>query len=167
MDPKMIEMNNLRVLNDYLNQTLDVLVRGQRFGNGHTGSLGGLGFSPFMGPIAAPGGIGTDVVYGPGSYGFGLSPTFAGSPAFGGGFSHPAFAGQSPFGTLPMVGAFGGWRESPWTAGQIPWTGGQTPWTGGQTWPGTESARQAQVTQALAAKQTVLEAMCRVAGIPV
>ena len=172
MDPKVIEMNNLRVLNDYLNQTLDVLVRGQRLGSGHGA---GLGYSPFMGSIpSAAAGIGTDVVYGPGSYGFGGSPIFGGLPS--------TFAGQNPFGTMPMMGTFGGWGQTPWTAGQTPWTSGQTPWTAGQTpwtsgqtpwtagqgqWPGSDFARQAQVTQTLAAKQSVLEAMCRVAGIPV
>jgi hypothetical protein len=157
MDPKVIEMNNLRVLNDYLNQTLDVLVRGQRLGNGHSA---GLGYSPFMGSIPSAAGIGTDVVYGPGSYGFGGSPIFGGLPS--------TFAGQNPFGTMPMMGTFGGWGQTPWTAGQTPWTAGQTPWTAGQgQWPGSDFARQAQVTQTLAAKQSVLEAMCRVAGIPV
>jgi hypothetical protein len=171
MDPKMIEMNNLRVLNDYLNQTLDVLVRGQRFG-------GGQGYSPFGGIPGVAGGIGTDTVYGPGAYGYG----FAGSPQFAG-FSHPhtPFAATNPFTGLPVMGAsygagygtFGAWPQSPWGAqtpwtqgqGQTPWTAGQTPWTAGQT--GWSDPRHAQVTQALAAKQSVLEAMCRVAGIPV
>jgi hypothetical protein len=79
-------------------------------------------------------------------------------------------AGYSPFGTWQQT-----WGQTPWTAGQTPWTQGQTPWTQGQTpwtagqtsWPVVEAARQAQFAQALAAKQSVLEAMCRVAGIPV
>jgi len=157
MDPKVIEMNNLRVLHDYLNQTLDVLVRGQRLGTGHTA---GFGYSPFAG---APPGIGTDAVYGPSPFGFGASPIFNGISPF------PA---TNPFTGLPVAayGAtsyspFGAWQQQPW--GQSPWTASQTPWTAGQgPWP-VEAARQAQVTQALAAKQSVLEAMCRVAGIPV
>jgi hypothetical protein len=171
MDSKVIEMNNLRVLHDYLNQTLDLLVRGPRLGNGHAAPLG---YSPFSGtiPATAPG-IGTDVVYGPGLYGFGSSPLFGGiSP----------FAATNPFTGMPMTGAsytsnygaFGAypqaWGQAPWGATQTPWTswGAQGPWTAGQAaWPHAEAARQAQVNQALAAKQSVLEAMCRVAGIPV
>jgi hypothetical protein len=152
-----IEMNNLRVLNDYLNQTLDVLVRGQRLGNGHTP---GLGYTPFAGPIpSAPGAIGTDAVYGPSPYGFSGAPLFAGA--------HAPFAPTNPFTGLPLVGAgygaFGAWQQQPW--GQT-WTAGQSPWAAGQ-WPATEAARQAQVTQTLAAKQSVLEAICRCCGIPV
>jgi hypothetical protein len=167
MDPKVIEMNNLRVLNDYLNQTLDVLVRGQRFGNGHAA---GLGYSPFTGPIpAAAGSLGTDAVYGPSLFGFGGSPLFGSLP-------HTPFAAASPFTGLPMIGGgygasyspFSGWQQAPWGAGQTPWTAGQTPWTAGQaSWPVAEAARQAQLNQTLAARQSVLEAMCRVAGIPV
>jgi len=218
MDPKVIEMNNLRVLNDYLNQTLDVLVRGQRLGNGHAPGVGyspfaqAAGFSPFSqaagyspfspavgyspfspavgyspfspsySPFAAPipgaaGGIGTDVVYGPSAYGY--------SP----------FAATNPFTGLPLMGTtyspFSAWQQTPWAAGQTPWTANQTPWTAGQTpwtpgqtpwtagqtpWtPGQtpwaagaiDPARQAQLTHALAAKQSVLEAMCRMVGIPV
>jgi hypothetical protein len=159
MDPKVIEMNNLRVLHDYLNQTLDVLVRGQRFGASHTP---GLGYSPFAAPIAgAPAAIGTDVIYGP----FGATPYFNGiSP----------FAATNPFSGLPLHNAgygpaayspFGNWSAQSWP--QSPWAP-STPWTAGQTsWPVAEAARQAQVTQTLVAKQSVLEQMCRMAGIPV
>jgi hypothetical protein len=182
MDPKVIEMNNLRVLNDYLNQTLDVLVRGQRFGQGQTPGVGyspfgysPFGYSPFAGPVpGGAGSIGTDTVYGPGGYGFGNSPVFGG---------HSPFAATNPFTGLPMMSGgyspFGAWQQSwgqtpwtagqtPWAAGQTPWTAGQHPWTGGQTsWPIADPARQAHLTHALAAKQSVLEAMCRMAGIPV
>jgi hypothetical protein len=184
MDPKVIEMNNLRVLNDYLNQTIDVLVRGPRLGNGHSP----LGYSPFGPAATAP--MGTDVVYGPHPY------AFAGSPMFGpiahSPYTQPyttpytsPYAQQSPFGSVPMAfGAdpyfaqrqlastsFGAWQpwgqtawnQSPW--GQTPW--GQSPW-GQIPWtPTPDATRQAQVTQALAAKQSVLEAICRCAGIPV
>jgi hypothetical protein len=155
MDPKVIEMNNLRVLNDYLNQTLDVLVRGQRLGNGQTP---GLGYSPFAGAMPSASAIGTDAVYGPSPYGFASAPLFAGT--------HAPFAHTNPFTGLPVIGAgygaFGTWQ--PW--GQSAWTAGQTPWTASQ-WPAVEAARQAQVTQTLAAKQSVLEAICRCCGIPV
>jgi hypothetical protein len=164
MDPKVIEMNNLRVLNDYLNQTLDVLVRGPRFGNGH-----GVGFSPFMSSIPTPG-IGTDTVWGPGMYGFGGA-----SPQM---FGHAPFGAVNPFTGMPLAGSFGAWGQQPWgqswgqppwgqpSWGQPSWTAGQMAWTPG-TWPVTEAARQAQVTQTLAAKQSVLEAICRACGIPV
>jgi hypothetical protein len=173
MDPKVIEMNNLRVLHDYLNQTLDVLVRGQRFGASHPT---GLGYSPFAAPIAgAPGPIGTDVVYGPGPWSFGTSPLFngispfaatnpfSGHPLVSGGYGPSAF-GPSAYGPT-AYSPFGSWTAQPW--GQSPWTA-SSPWTGGQSsWPVAEAARQAQLTQTLAAKQSVLEQMCRMAGIPV
>ncbi len=171
MDPKVIEMNNLRVLNDYLNQTLDVLARGPRLANGHTP---GLGYSPFAGTIptaAAP--VGTDIVYGPGFYGFGgaplfgaLSQPFAAQPFAAQPFAAQPFAATSPFAAMPAISAgYNGYSPYSW---QQPWQ--QTPWTAGQpswaqpSWP-VEAARQAQFTQALAAKQSVLEAMCKVAGI--
>jgi hypothetical protein len=66
----MIEINNLRVLNDYLNQTIDVLVRAQRTG---VGSLSPLGLSHTT---------------------FGAQPHFAGAPAWS---ASPSF-GISPFG---------------------------------------------------------------------
>ena len=175
MDPKVIEMNNLRVLNDYLNQTIDVLVRGPRLGNGHSH----LGYSPFVPAATAP--MGTDVVYGPHPYAFAGSPMFgpiAQSPytqpytqpyptqSF---FGSPAMAfGADPFFAQRQLAStsFGAWQpwgqtmwgQSPWN--QSPW--GQIPWT-----PTPDATRQAQFTQALAAKQSVLEALCRCAGIPV
>lgn len=165
MDSKVIEMNNLRVLNDYLNQTLDVLVRGQRLAGG---PAAGLGYSPFGGTMpGALGGLGTDAVYGANPFGF------AGSPAFGAHMPSP-YTAINPFTGTPLMGpgylpSFGPWQQAPWAASQTPWTAGQMPWGAGQApWtPSAEAARQAQVTQTLAAKQSVLEAMCRVAGIPV
>jgi hypothetical protein len=155
MDPKVIEMNNLRVLNDYLNQTLDVLVRGPRLGNGHTP---GMGYSPFM--PATAGGLGTDV-YGTSPFGIGGAPVY-GQPAFG-------QFGHAPFGTVNPFTSFGSWQQ-PWGQhawGQQPWgqPWGAQPWTP-TSWP-VEAARQAQVTHTLAAKQSVLEAICRACGIPV
>jgi hypothetical protein len=173
MDPKMIEMNNLRVLNDYLTQTLDVLARGPRLGNGHA-----AGYSPFAGQIPGVAPHGTDVVYGASPYSYG------GSPMFGGG---SPFAPINPFTGLPGIGGgygagdpflaqrsfaggqFGSWQQQPW--GQPQWAQGQQwgqgQWGQGQWAPVSEATRQAHVAHALAAKQTVLEAMCRMAGIPV
>jgi hypothetical protein len=155
MDQKSIEMNNLRVLHDYLNQTIDILVRGQRLG----GQASGLPFSSFGGTIpGAPIGAGVDVVYGPAGAGW------TGSPLFGG-VSHAPYQATNPFTGLPVYGqgyvdpfvaqrglgisggAFGSWQQ---------------PWG-----PFAEATRQATVAQALAAKQSVFEAMCRVCGIPV
>jgi hypothetical protein len=175
MDPKVIEMNNLRVLNDYLNQTLDVLVRGQRLAGGPGV---GLGYSPFAGGVpGAVGGLGTDVVYGVSPFGFagahpfgGHSPYPAVSQPFGGHSPYAAvnpFTGSSLMGGAGYASSFGAFQPPPW--GQTPWGASQTPWGAGQpSWtPNVEAARQAQVTQTLAAKQSVLEAMCRVAGIQV
>ena len=146
MDPKMIEMNNLRVLNDYLTQTLEVLGRSPRLG----GHPQGFGYSPFGGSIpATAGAINTDTVYGPGSWGFGGSV-----------YPTAPFAAQHPFTGLPVYSAgYGG--QDPFAA-QRSFGAWQQPW--GQI---SEVTRQAQFTQALAAKQSVLEAMCRACGIPV
>jgi hypothetical protein len=181
MDPKAIEMNNLRVLNDYLNQTIDVLVRGPRLGAAPT-PVGYSPFSPSFAPsIPTPAGIGTDTVYG--------AYPFQGSPMFGG---VSPFTPTNPFTGLPFYGAgfgsvdpftaqrsaFGAWQQpwqQPWQqqSWQQPWQ--QQPWQ--QSWqqpwgqspwsPISEATRQAQFAHALAAKQSVLEAMCRMAGIPV
>lgn len=125
MDAKMIELNNLRLLNDYLNQTIEVLVRTQRAGNGY-------GHVPF----------GTDVIpslFSPTTFGSGYTP-------FGGYGNFPTTI--DPFSVqrgMHTQGVFGGWQQ---------------PWS-----PISEVARQAQIAQALAARQSVLETMCRVAGI--
>lgn len=165
MDHKMIEMNNLRVLNDYLNQTIDVLTRQQRLGQ--TGPAG-FGFSPFgaapFAPMPTAGGVGTDTVYGSwfGAPVFphaqlGATTPFAGQPMWGAAdpfFAQRSFAptAYSPFG--PASFAPSGWPTGfgptfqPWSA--MP-----------------EMTRQAQLNQALLARQSVLEAMCRACGIPV
>jgi hypothetical protein len=170
MDQKTIEMNNLRVLHDYLNQTIDVLMRGQRLGqNGHGA---GLPFASFGGALpGAPIGSGVDVVYGQGPAGWTGSPVsgWAGSPVFGGvsaPFQATPFQATNPFTGMPMYGAgyvdpfaaqrgigIGGGAFGSW---QQPW---QQPWS-----PIAEASRQATVAQALAAKQSVLEAMWRVCG---
>jgi hypothetical protein len=48
MDPRTVEINNLRILNDYLNQTIETMVRAQRGGVGAF-SANGLSHSPFGG----------------------------------------------------------------------------------------------------------------------
>jgi len=160
MDPKTIEMNNLRVLNDYLNQTIEALVRPPR-----AGQPSYAGFSPFSGVPATPGPIGTDTVYGPwqaaAAYSpFGPQSPFAGLPLYG-----AAFTPADPFLAHRGFGAPGfapGFTQS-YTQGFAPSLGGwQQPWG-----PMVEASRQAHINQALAAKQSVLEAMCRACGIPV
>jgi hypothetical protein len=187
MDAKMIEMNNLRVLNDYLNQTIDALARQPRVGQP------GLGFSPFSPVAGTPAALGTDTVYGPwyaamGHTSFGAFPGFPayaaglggvdpllaqrtfgqpglGQPTYGQSFvgqptyGQPAF-GQPAFGpsTFAPIG-YGPSTFAPLGYGQAGY--GAQPWS-----PIAEAQRQAHVNQALAAKTSVLEAMCRAAGIP-
>lgn len=136
MDAKMIELNNLRLLNDYLNQTIEVLVRGQRAGTGY-------GHVPF--------GLGTDFIpslFSPTStFSGGYSPFGYGNVQTGVYGAFPTaidpFCVQRGLGHAPNV--FSGWQQ---------------PWS-----PIPEVSRQAQIAQALAARQSVLETMCRVAGI--
>lgn len=72
----MIEINNLRILNDYLNQTIDVLIRSQRVG------LSGYGVSPTsfastpwsMSPVT-PSHYGIDSMYSPFASAVGSSPS--------------------------------------------------------------------------------------------
>jgi hypothetical protein len=167
MDQKTIEMNNLRVLHDYLNQTIDILSRGQRLGQGaHTTGLPFSSFGAMPGPI----GTGVDVVYGP------TAPGWTGSPLFGG-LPHTPFQATNPFTGMPVYGAgyvdpfvaqrsfggvFGAWQQPGWQQPGWQPQGWQQPWS-----PIAEATRQATVAQALSAKQSVLEAMCRVCGIPV
>lgn len=88
----MFEINNLRVLNDYLNQTIDVLVRAQRI----AGVIPGVGLShsaygvpSFLGAIPGVAGIGLD----PTVSGITHSPFLAGTTAFG----------TTPFATSPFA----------------------------------------------------------------
>ena len=47
MDPRTVEINSLRVLNDYLNQTIEALVRTQRAGVVAPLNMTGITHSPF------------------------------------------------------------------------------------------------------------------------
>lgn len=135
MDPKSIEMNNIRLLNDYLNQTIDAVCRQPRFAQT---SLGSLGFSPFAAGPTTPS-MGTDTVYGP----WATSPFYPQSATFGG---LPFSGGVDPF--LAQRGIGVGWQQPSWS-------------------PVHEMTRQAHMTQALVAKQAMLDAMCRACGITV
>jgi hypothetical protein len=184
MDARMNEMNNLRVLNDYINQTLDVLVRQPRLGQ-----PGYAGFSPFSPIPGAPSTFGTDTVYGPwqatSTYSpFGAQNPFTGLPLYGAafgpvdpflaqrGFGTPGYTptfgtpsfGTPSFGTPSFGPSFGPSFAPSFGPSFAPTFGAwpQQPWS-----PMVEATRQAHINQALAAKQQVLEAMCRACGIPV
>src|SRR5262245_51780656 len=58
MDPRTIEINSLRVLNDYLNQTIDALVRTR--GVGVNTIATGLSHTPFATTVGTPFGIGAN-----------------------------------------------------------------------------------------------------------
>lgn len=144
MDPKMIEMNRL---NDYLHQTIELLTRGQRMGNGVGGPIG---YSPF-GPVPT---VGTDVVWAQ------QSPWgFSGSPI-------PGTLPYSPFGVSSFTGSFDPFYAqrafSPTPYGAYPQAWGQQSWN-----PQWSPISQAHLTQTLLARQQVLEAACRACGIPV
>lgn len=136
----MIEINNLRVLNDYLNQTIDVLIRQQRVG------LSGYGISstPFSStswptsPVAqSP--YGVDSMYSP----------FVSSI----GHSHAGFSPSVYAQTVDPFLAQRGLSHSPFSP-VMPWS------------PLSEAARQTHLAHAMAVKQSVADAMYRAAGIP-
>ncbi len=130
-----MDINNLRVLNDYLNQTIDMLSRQQ--------AIGGLTHSPFamgINPLAS-------------QSVFGQVPGLSHSP-------YTPFA--TPFAT-PFTQPFG---ISPWAQ-----TGVVDPYVAQRGLSHSPFAvnpwQQQQLTQAIAARAQVLEAMCRSLGIPV
>jgi hypothetical protein len=168
-----MDVNSLRVLNDYLNQTIDALLRGQQR------SVIGTVASP-IGAVAAP------VAFN----GTGLSHSpYAAASAFGltgidqlTGITHSPFNAYSPFGygatpfASPLAAVFGGvpthaTANNPFIdpfgvqRGLTHTPYGASHW--GVSPLALEMARQQQLTQAIAARQSVLEAMCRSVGIPV
>ena len=153
----MFEINNLRVLNDYLNQTIEVLLRAQRFGTA-AAFTPGLSHSPYV-----TGSI------------FGAIPAAAIDPTYAG-LSHSPYAAQNALFGVPVnaasfatagyptvVDAFGAQRGLTHTSALAANALAANAWT----WPVAEIARQSQITQAIAARQTALEAMCRAAGLTV
>jgi hypothetical protein len=114
MDPKTYEINNLRILNDYLTQTIEVLARTQRINcqrDINRDMTGGLSHTPF----------------GPSPYGVPVQ----GMPVDPRTVDYHAGLGHSPYGMYPYNY---GMQATPWTGQQAtPWTGQQaTPWTGPQ-----------------------------------
>lgn len=172
MDPKTNEINNLRVLNDYLNQTIDALARAPRAAApyGFPGAFNGA--SAFS---AMPGGVSADGVHGGGQpwqfsgvagpfghlspmvngqYAFGVPGQLGAAPswpAYAMGFdpslAQRGFGGPQQGGFAPQHYGFGGPQQIGWTP--------------------LETARQMQISQAMAAKQLVLEAMCRAVGVSI
>lgn len=133
-----MDINQLRVLNDYLNQTIDALSR-QQWGAFAT-PVAGLSHSPYT-PFGQ------------------VSPFVGASPYTGAGLGYTPFGAMNAFTPSSVVDPFlvqRGLTHSPYQFS------GMNPWT-----IGSEIARQSQLTQAIAARQQVLEAIWRSAGIPV
>ena len=57
MDPKTYEINNLRILNDYLTQTIEVLARAQRIGLNRDMGLTHTTFGPNIFGVSVPMGV--------------------------------------------------------------------------------------------------------------
>jgi hypothetical protein len=147
-----MDVNSLRILNDYLNQTIDAVTRGSF----------GLSHSPF----------GAASVFGvPGLEAAGLSHTpytAWGSP--GTAWGAPGYAqsfGTQWQGAAPWLGASQPFMDPLFGVPRNGLT--HSPYPGG--WPlspiALEMVRQQQLTQAIVARQAVLEAACRSVGIPV
>jgi hypothetical protein len=130
MDPKSYEITNLRILNDYLTQCIDVLARAHRIGMNNPG----LGHSS----------------YGPGVFGVQGMPVDPRSVDYTQGLSHSHYGvypygfggGQWTMGTLPtFVDPFQAQRGLTHSSG--PWTGGQ--WPGLSPYAAAEIARQREL----------------------
>jgi hypothetical protein len=133
MDPRTVEINNLRILNDYLNQTIEAMARAQRVGGVGQFATNGLSHSPY-GVSPFGGAFGASA--------FGVDPHAA---AY-----NPYFSQLSPFGVgasisqpyASMIDPFHVQRGLQHTA-QL-----GSPW--GQWNPIAELMRQQQQLQALA-----------------
>jgi len=174
----MFEINNLRVLNDYLNQTIDVLVRAQRLAGVIPGV--GLSHSPygvqnFLGTIPGVAGLGLDPTT---VAGLAHSPFLAGTTQFGTSPYGASPYGAANFGTTQFAQNYAGvvdpfiaQRGLSHTAGafQNPHWNQTAAW--GQTagWsPLAEIARQQQIAAtatAFARQQMLADAMVRGYGI--
>lgn len=166
MDPRTIEISNLRVLNDYLNQTIDALLRVQR-----TGVVPGLSHAPynayakpfwgtqFMSPISQFGALGVD----PSAIGLSHS-SYYGWPGAAVSATQPMtatlpqtfnIAGAPVVSSDPFLAQRGLSHTSAFGVFQQP------------NLSALEITRQQQLNQALIARQNVLEAICRSVGLPV
>ena len=127
MDPKTYEINNLRILNDYLAQTIEVLARTQRIGLNRdmTGlSHSQFGQSPFGVPVQ-----GMDPRTMDYTGGLGHSPYSAYPYPYG--MQSPAWTGQQQVAGLPTnIDPFYAQRSGLSHTPVTPWTQTGTPWTG-------------------------------------
>jgi hypothetical protein len=150
MDPRTIEINNLRVLNDYLNQTIDVLLRTQRIGA--TPVSAGLSHSPY----ATPSFFGTPFA---GGAGIGIDPTLSSLSHSPYGVGSPFFSPLSATASYPpFVDPFSAQRglsHSPVVSSL---------WQS-FTSPVAELARQQQLAHAIAARQQAEAMMARAWGV--
>jgi hypothetical protein len=148
MDPRTYEINNLRTLNDYLTQTIEVLARAQRIGL--NSGMGGLTHTPFVpnvfgmpvqGMGVDPRAVDFNVGLGHSPYGvpYGCGPSFSAWPN--------TEVGRFPTYVDPFI-AQRGLSHSP---GQ--WTGGWSPYN-------AELARQRELQSIIARQQ--YEAMWRI-----
>jgi hypothetical protein len=112
MDPRTVEINSLRILNDYLNQTIEAMVRAQRVGLGQF-SATGLSHSPFAGvsPFGASPFTGFEHTQGFGPY--------VGQSQFGVGGQIPSYA--------TMIDPFLAQRGLSHTTLGTPWAGTYNP----------------------------------------
>ncbi|UQA54764.1 hypothetical protein [Polyangium aurulentum] len=158
MDPRTYEINNLRILNDYLTQTIEVLARAQRINQQNQG----LSHSSFGGQSV----FGVQPVQQPGFEFGGLSHSPYTYPSYHPSYSNPyGLHSQIPWGGTPQtfVDPFVAQRGLSHTSAVTgtPWTNTSsvtgTPWT---NWsPVAEFARQRELQSILARQQ--YEAMCR------
>jgi len=156
----MIEINSLRILNDYLNQTIDALVRAQRVGYSPLSTLG-LSHSPFA---QSPFGVSP---FGVSHFGASQFPFAVGGDPTQMGLGHTPYAAQVPFAgglagatigqpTYPVaIDPFAAQRGISHTAAV------GTPWQQQGYGPLGEIARQQQL------QQLQLLAACRAWGVPV
>ncbi|MRG92046.1 hypothetical protein [Polyangium spumosum] len=166
MDPKTYEINNLRCLNDYLAQTIEVLARTQRIGLNRDVSreMAGLSHTPYgVSPFGvSPFGVSPFGVPGQGfpvvdprttDYHSGLGHSSYGAYPYNYGMQSMPWTGTQQMPT--SIDPFYAQRGLSHTTG-TPWTG--TPWTGWNPIAVAEIARQREI-----ARQQY-EAMCRSFG---
>ena len=151
MDPRTIEINNLRVLNDYLNQTIELLSRSTR----NNYPLAGLSHSPFASSV------------------FGASPFSGGIPGVGvGATMDPTLAGLShtssvnPFtvGASPLNGQFASVLDPFGVTRGLSHTSNAFNTQFNPVW---DMLRQQQVQQAIYAQQLQTIATLRAMGVHV
>jgi hypothetical protein len=151
MDPRTYEINNLRTLNDYLTQTIEVLARAQRIGLNsssmgltHSTFVPNIFGVPVQGMGVDPRGVDFNNV-GLGHSAYGVNP-YACGPSFS---AWPnTEVGRFPTYVDPFLAQRGLSHSQ-----QVQWGGGWSPFT-------AELARQRELQSIIARQQ--YEAMCRI-----